>query len=68
MKTRDIIQIIDKELNWCIENPDEAFHTEYRKGFVNGLIQAKYLIVELKELRASERRIDAGQVRGRLPY
>ena len=68
MKTRDIIQVINKELNWCIENPDEAFPAEYRKGFANGLIQAKYLIVGLKKLQASERRDGSGSVRGRLPY
>jgi len=44
----DIIKILDKELKWCFDNPDKTFHKEYRKGFTNGLIQAKYLMVELE--------------------
>lgn len=47
----DIVQILDKELRWCIENPDKTFHKEYRKGFWNGLIQAKYLVTELAHIQ-----------------
>lgn len=39
----DIIQILDIEIKWCSDNLDAAFTAEYRKGFSNGLIQAKYL-------------------------
>ena len=52
----EIIQILDKEIKWCIDNPNEAFHAEYRKGFINGLIQAKYLITEAsKEINKREK-------------
>lgn len=44
MKLDDQIKLLDAEIKWCIEHPDDAFHKEYRKGFVNGLIQAKYLL------------------------
>lgn len=42
----EVMQVLNKEIEWCNENPDPAFHAEYRKGFINGLIQAKYLISE----------------------
>ena len=45
----DIMQVIDSEILWCEKNPDKAFTSEYRKGFVNGLIQSKYLISELNK-------------------
>ena len=44
LKVKEIMQILDNEIEWCNENPDKAFHKEYRKGFINGLIQAKYII------------------------
>ena len=47
---KDIMQILDKEIIWCEKHPDNTFHKEYRKGFINGLIQAKYLISELSKL------------------
>ena len=49
LELKDVIEILNTEINWCIDNPDKAFHKDYRKGFTNGLIQAKYLIVEFQE-------------------
>lgn len=49
----EIMRILNKEIEWCNENPDSAFHAEYRKGFINGLIQAKYLISEASKKRKS---------------
>ena len=49
----DAVHAIDKELSWRFENPDYALHAEYRKGFTNGLIQAKYLIGEMLALTFS---------------
>ena len=43
----DLAQLIDQEIRWCIDNPDKALHKEYQKGFINGLIQAKYLLGQL---------------------
>ena len=55
MGKKKVIEILNKEIKWCNEHPDKAFHKEYRKGFINGLIQAKYLIVEFnKSLKESE--------------
>jgi hypothetical protein len=49
LSVEDIVQLIDKEILWCERNPDKALHSEYSKGFVNGLLQAKYLIGELQQ-------------------
>ena len=51
LKLKDIMQILDDEIRWCDDHPDKAFHKEYRKGFINGLIQAKYLIGMFSEVR-----------------
>lgn len=50
MQLNEIMQVLNKEIEWCNENPDTAFHAEYRKGFINGLIQAKYLISEVSNM------------------
>jgi hypothetical protein len=50
----EIVRAIDKELQWCFDNPDKAFSEEYRKGFTNGLIQVKYLIGEMVAFTAKE--------------
>lgn len=55
MKLDDIMQVLNKEIEWCNKNPDSVFHAEYRKGFINGLIQAKYLISELSKVDKSAR-------------
>lgn len=47
----EVMQVLNKEIEWCNKNPDSAFHAEYRKGFINGLIQAKYLISEASKTR-----------------
>lgn len=54
MVLAEIMQILNKEIEWCNENPDSAFHAEYRKGFINGLIQAKYLISEVSKTSRGE--------------
>lgn len=54
MQLDEIMQVLNKEIKWCNENPDPAFHAEYRKGFINGLIQAKYLISEVSKTSKRE--------------
>ncbi len=44
-----LYEVIDKELRWCFEHPDPTLKAEYRKGFTNGLIQAKYLIQQIAD-------------------
>lgn len=46
----EVMQVLNKEIEWCNKNPDPTFHAEYRKGFINGLIQAKYLISEASKV------------------
>ena len=51
LKLDDIIEILNTEIVWCLDHPEKAFHKEYRKGFTNGLIQAKYLISTFSDLQ-----------------
>lgn len=44
----DFRKAIESEIKWCEEHPEKAFSSEYRKGFINGLIQAKYILVGLE--------------------
>ena len=50
LEMEDVMKVLNKEIEWCKNNPDKAFHKEYRKGFTNGLIQAKYLISMMEKL------------------
>jgi len=46
-----IVQLIEKEINWCLDNPATNLSKDFQKGFVAGLKQAKYLATtKLKEL------------------
>lgn len=47
-------ELIALEIKWCEENPDKAFSAEYRKGFINGLIQARYILGNMQEIRQGE--------------
>jgi len=47
---KDVMKILDSEIMWCEKHPEKAFTKEYRKGFINGLIQAKYLIAQINKL------------------
>lgn len=49
-----IIEVIGKEIKWCIEHPDDNLSADYRKGFVNGLIQARYLVGAIHTAEISE--------------
>lgn len=46
---KNIMQAIDAEISWCEEHPEHAPTKEYGRGFINGLIQARLLIVKVDE-------------------
>ena len=46
MDIESIKQIIEKEIDWCNENKDEAQSIAYAEAFIAGLVQAKYLLVQ----------------------
>lgn len=54
MTEDEITHLLGEEILWCERNPDSAFHPEYRKGFVNGLIQARYIVGKYKSVREKE--------------
>jgi hypothetical protein len=41
------IDLLDLEIQWCYNHPDATLPEKFRKGFIAGLIQAKYLLTEL---------------------
>jgi len=44
----DIVEAINAELSWCYKNPMENIVSlEFRDGFISGLKQVKYFIIEL---------------------
>jgi len=40
----DLPRIIQKEINWCLDHPDETLSHDAQFGFMNGLRQAQYLL------------------------
>lgn len=54
LRYSEVIEIFEKEIKWCIDNPDKGFNAEYNKGFINALIQAKYLVTQLAQLNKKE--------------
>lgn len=50
MDTKQIIALLDQELAWCNEhNGESAESADFEKGFVKGLEQAKYLILNAEK-------------------
>ena len=46
---KEIIRLINEELEWCIEHPAKNLSKEFQKGFKSGLSQAVLLIDKLEE-------------------
>jgi hypothetical protein len=47
---KDVLEILENEVQWCTNNPDTSVHPEYQKGFINGIRQAKYLVNKFESL------------------
>lgn len=54
LRYSELIQVLENEIRWCVANPDKGFNTEYNKGFINALIQAKYLVTQFTHLNKKE--------------
>ena len=56
MRWSDVMNLLDQEIEWCIENPTCIVDKKYANGFIDGLKQAKYLITRAYkiEMIASE--------------
>lgn len=54
LRYSEVIKILENEIKWCVDNPDKGFNAEYNKGFINALIQAKYLVTQLAHLNKNE--------------
>jgi len=44
MNTKEAIKLIQSEINWCLDHPDETLSHDAQFGFMNGLRQAQYLL------------------------
>jgi len=51
---KEVNDILQSEINWCLDNPDETLTKDQQMGFVNGLKQAQLLI-----RKAERRRIES---------
>jgi hypothetical protein len=45
----ETINILQKEIIWCLDNPDPDLNKDQQMGFMNGLRQAQYLIQKAEE-------------------
>ena len=43
-----IFETIEKEILWCIDNPDNKLSAEYQLGFIRGLSQSIKIIGEMR--------------------
>ena len=37
---KEAIEVLQKEINWCLDYPDKELNNDQQMGFVNGLRQA----------------------------
>lgn len=44
----EVADVLAKEIAWHESNPDTSLSTEYRKGFVNGMIHARQTIGDMR--------------------
>lgn len=54
MKIDEAIQLLQNEINWCLDHPDPELTHDQRMGFVNGLKQAQYLLRSAEQKCISE--------------
>lgn len=59
LKLDETINILQQEINWCLDHPDKDLSKDAQMGFMNGLRQAQYLI------RAGEQSTDGSVVQYR---
>ena len=49
-----LVKVINQEIQWCYQNSiPESVTPEFSQGFINGLEQAKYLIIKATEIIGS---------------
>ena len=41
----DVVKVLNKEIQWCYKHP--IVNVKFRYGFIAGLEQAKYLVIEM---------------------
>jgi hypothetical protein len=44
-----LIALIESEMKWCENNPDNELTEDFRQGFIAGLIQAKMILTQVEK-------------------
>ena len=44
LSIKEVTDILQNEINWCLDHPDKELTKDQQMGFVNGLRQAQLLI------------------------
>lgn len=44
MNKQEAIEVIDNEIDWCLEHPSTSPSKEFQDGFLSGLNQARNLL------------------------
>lgn len=44
LELADVVEMIQKEVDWCLENSDQEPKTNYQVGFIKGLRQAQSIL------------------------
>lgn len=51
-----LIALIESEMKWCENNPDDELTEDFRQGFIAGLIQAKMILAQVdKKFKRSDK-------------
>lgn len=57
LTSKDILQIIESEIEWCKSHPEKDASEAWNNGFLAGLHQVKYIIMHVEEHGATPRQI-----------
>jgi hypothetical protein len=49
--------ILQAEINWCLDNPDKDLTHDQQMGFMNGLRQAQLLLEKAEQKKITRREI-----------
>jgi hypothetical protein len=63
---REVEEILQKEINWCLDNPDNELSEHQQVGFMNGLRQAQTLIRDAERVLLLSEPVGASEIPARL--
>ncbi len=57
LNLQNIQKILQQEINWCLDHPDNELNLDQQMGFMNGLRQAEYLIRMAENIMLDEHQL-----------